>query len=37
MPNKSPQIPSGKKSGKSLKEKREAKRDKNGDRLGLER
>jgi hypothetical protein len=28
MPNKSPQRPSGKKPGKTLKEKREAKRDK---------
>ncbi len=28
MPDKSPQRPAGKKQGKSLKEKREAKRDK---------
>lgn len=28
MPEKSPQRPAGKKSGKTLKEKREAKRDK---------
>jgi hypothetical protein len=43
MPDRSPQKPSGKKPGKSLKEKREAKkvkreeRDKKGDRLGLGR
>ncbi len=37
MPDKSPQKPSGKKPGKSLKEKREVKRDKKVDRLGLGR
>ena len=43
MPDRSPQKPAGKKPGKSLKEKREAKkgkkeeRAKKGDRLGLGR
>jgi hypothetical protein len=34
MPEKSPQKPAGKKPGKSLKEKREAKRDKKVTRIG---
>ena len=37
MPDKSPQKPSGKKPGKSLKEKREAKKGKKVDRLGQSR
>ncbi len=43
MPDKSPQKPAGKKPGRSLKEKRDAKkekrveREKKGDRLGLGR
>jgi|HubBroStandDraft_5_1064220.scaffolds.fasta_scaffold980306_1 hypothetical protein len=37
MPEKSPQKPSGKKVGKSLKEKREAKKTKKTDRMGLGR
>jgi hypothetical protein len=37
VPEKSPQKPSGKKVGKSLKEKREAKKTKKTDRLGLGR
>ena len=37
MPEKSPQKPAGKKPGKSLKEKREAKRDKKENRSGLGR
>jgi hypothetical protein len=37
MPEKSPQKPAGKKPGKSLKEKREAKRDKKDSRSGLGR
>jgi hypothetical protein len=37
MPDKSPQKPSNKKAGKSLKEKREVKRNKKVDRLGLGR
>jgi hypothetical protein len=37
VPEKSPQKPSGKKPGKSLKEKREAKRDKKATRGGLGR
>jgi hypothetical protein len=35
MPNKSPQKPSAKKPGKSLKEKRESKKAKKSDRKGL--
>jgi hypothetical protein len=37
MPDKSPQKPSGKKPGKSLKEKREAKQNKKTERQGLGR
>ena len=37
MPEKSPQKPAGEKPGKSLKEKREAKRDKKENRSGLGR
>jgi hypothetical protein len=37
MPDKSPQKPSGKKAGKSLKEKREAKKGKKDDRMALGR
>jgi hypothetical protein len=37
MPEKSPQKPAGKKPGKSLKEKREAKKDKKENRSGLGR
>jgi len=37
MPEKSPQTPAGKKPGKSLKEKREAKREKKDSRSGLGR
>jgi len=37
MPDKSPQKPSAKKPGKSLKEKRGVKREKKTDRLGLGR